>query len=106
MGKSARLSLGRGQMHCKCCILWQIPARFLRNSFLVLGFIHSEQVWTCRKGRLGTPTFRLPWEDSMRFPRHLLAILFCLILIPASALMLLAQDQDADGDGQPDPPTR
>jgi len=40
----------------------------------------------------------------MRFPRQLLAIVFCLILIPSSALMLAAQD--VDEDGQPDPPTR
>jgi hypothetical protein len=34
----------------------------------------------------------------------LLAILFWLLLIPSSALTLLAQD--ADGDGRPDPPAR
>ncbi|HTM38911.1 MAG TPA: DUF6600 domain-containing protein [Terriglobales bacterium] len=40
----------------------------------------------------------------MRFPRRLPAILFCLMLVPSSALML--QAQDADGDGRPDPPAR
>ncbi|HXU15343.1 MAG TPA: DUF6600 domain-containing protein [Terriglobales bacterium] len=40
----------------------------------------------------------------MRFPRRLLAILFCLTLIPSSALLL--RGEDADGDGRPDPPAR
>lgn len=40
----------------------------------------------------------------MRFPRRLMAILFCLILIPSSTLLLRAQD--ADGDARPDPPAR
>jgi len=40
----------------------------------------------------------------MRFPRRLLAILFCLTLISSAALMVRAED--GDEDGRPDPPAR